>query len=279
MAQYGLLPQGFVLKRQADCLSDLLQAFLLQFGSDTDLGSDTYLGQVAGVFSERHALLWEALQDVVNSQNPNGAEGVFVDNILALAGLTRGVALPTRTNPSQSVQQNGLVLSGLVLYGTPGTSIDKGTLFKTQSLPTLSFTLDDPVTIQPAQNGLQTLVFSQVPTQGTYTLTLVCPSGSTQTTAPLSTYAQAQTTQLVWPVPPTQGTLVLNLAGKSTQTITAPFTALKIQAALQALPAYMAATVAPTPLGFAIAWPQNQSIPPVAFDKSSTANPLPAIYD
>lgn len=185
MATFGVGPQGFTNLRQADWLSDLQASMTAQFGSTTALGSDTYLGQLCGIFSERFALLSEALQDTYNSQDPAAAEGVSVDYILALSGLERLRAKATTTNPVPDAQSDGIVLSGLVLYGTPGTTIPAGSIIQTASLPTVNFTLDADVTVQPAQNASQLLVFSQPPTSGTYTLGLVAPSKATLTTTPL----------------------------------------------------------------------------------------------
>lgn len=258
MTTYGITESGFVLKRQATLLSELLADIAAQFGTDTALGSDTYLGQLAGIVAERHALLWEALQDTAVSQSPTGAEGVFVDNILALAGTQRKGEVATQTNPTPDIQANGIVLPGLVLYGAAGTVIESGAMIQTQSAPSLNFTLDAAVTIQPAANAIQTLVFSQVPTSGSYTLTALCPSGSTATTFSLSALALPQVTQLVWPTLPTSGTVALSIGDVLTAPITAPITAAKLQAALQAISAYATATVTSasgSTAGFVVFWP------------------------
>lgn len=195
MTSFGVGPSGFQNLRQADWLTELQDAMAAQFGASTSLGSDSYLGQLCGVMSERLALVSEALQDTYNSQDPQAAEGVAVDYILALSGLTRLGAKATTTNPVPDTQTNGVVLPGLVLYGTPGTTIPAGAIVQTTSLPTRNFTLDAAVTIGAPQNGLQQLVFSQTPTAGSYTLTLTAPSGALCTTPSLPYSAQAADVQ------------------------------------------------------------------------------------
>jgi hypothetical protein len=168
---------------------------LAQFGSTTALGPDTYLGQIASILAERFALVSEAVADTYASQDPSAAEGVAVDYQLALLGLTRNKERPTVTNPVPDTTPAGLVLPGLVLYGTPGTIIPAGSTIQTTTLPTLNFTLDNAVTIGLPQNALQQLVFSQVPTSGIYVLTLTAPSGLLIATSGLpynATAAQVQ---------------------------------------------------------------------------------------
>lgn len=195
MTSFGVGTSGFVNRRQADWLADLNQAFLTQFGASTNLGPDTVLGQFAGIFSERFALLSEAAQDVYNSANPNAAEGTAVDFLLAVLGLERLKAAATTTNPVPDVQDDGITLPGLVLYGTAGTVVPAGAILQTSSAPTLSFTLDADVTLGPAQNAVHNVVFGQVPTAGTFTLGFVGPTGASLTTPQLPYNASAQQVQ------------------------------------------------------------------------------------
>lgn len=178
MSSFGVTDQGFANLRQSDWLADLQAAMAAQFGTSVSYGPDSVLGQLCAIMSERMALLSEAAADTYASQDPQTAEGLAVDYILALSGLSRLGAKPTTTNPVPVTQTNGIVLPGLVLYGTPGTTIPAGAIVQTTTLPTLNFTLDAAVTIAVAQNGVQQLVFGQKPTSGSYTVTLTAPSGA-----------------------------------------------------------------------------------------------------
>ena len=196
MSSYGVSDSGFVNRRQSDWESDLKASVFTQFGSDTDLGPDTILGQFVSIIAERLALVSEAVQDTYTSQDPAAAEGVAVDYQLALLGLTRDKQRATATNPVPDTTVAGLVLPGLVLYGTPGTTIPAGSIIQTTTLPTLNFTLDAQVTIGVPQSAQQQLVFSQQPTSGAYALNLTAPSGTLLATAALPYNTTAQGVQL-----------------------------------------------------------------------------------
>lgn len=195
MSSFGVTPQGFQNRRMTDWVTDLNAAITTQFGTSVSLGPTTVLGQIIAIMAERLALVSEAVADTYASQDPAAAEGVAVDYQLALLGLTRQAARATATNPVPDMQTNGIVLPGLVLYGTPGTVVPAASIIQTTTLPVQNFTLDANVTIGLAQNALQQLVFSQAPTAGSYTLGLLAPSGTTLTTASLpygATAAQVQ---------------------------------------------------------------------------------------
>ncbi|RYF11321.1 MAG: hypothetical protein EOO40_03545, partial [Deltaproteobacteria bacterium] len=219
------------------------------FGPDVDLSPDEFLGQLIAIGSEREALLWAALQDVLASATVNGAEGVFVDELLALLGLSRDVQAATRTDPAPDTQANGIILQGLVLYGTAGTSIPKGSIIQTTGSPALSFALDAAVTLQPATNAVQTLVFSRTPTAGSYTLSLTAPSGSVVQTQPIAYNALAQATQIVFSKTAASGSYTLQLDDATTAAIDINATPAQITQAVAALPGFETAQVTATGTG------------------------------
>src|SRR5574338_661055 len=65
--------------------------FALSF--EVDVSDNSALGRMIGVVSPAQADLWEAMQQVYNSFNPNVATGIALDNIVALSGITRFPAL------------------------------------------------------------------------------------------------------------------------------------------------------------------------------------------
>ena len=85
---FGLTPQGFNAKRLADIKQDLENAMIAQFG-DVNIDPQSVFGQQIGVLSKQFADIWENLQDVYFSQYPNSAEGVALDNVVQLNGITR----------------------------------------------------------------------------------------------------------------------------------------------------------------------------------------------
>lgn len=77
--------------RAADIFADLVPA-----GDVVDVSDNSALGRMIGVMAPAEASLWEALQQIYDSFNPNTAIGVSLDNIVALSGINRLVARPTR---------------------------------------------------------------------------------------------------------------------------------------------------------------------------------------
>jgi len=255
MSVYGLTDQGFVAPRQAQIVADLQAAFQAQFGATVNLSSATVFGQLIGIFSEREALLWEALQDDVLSGTPAGAQGIYVDNLLALTGLTRLPSQATVTNPTPSTQANGITLFGLVLRGEPGTVIPAGAMVQTSTSPTLSFRLDAPVTLGHAVSAVQDIYFTGQPSSGQLLLSLTVPSGGQATTASIPFNALPSQTLLSCNAVPRSGSFTLALEDQVTAAIAATASASEVQAAIRALEGYDQVTVAGSWPTLVISWP------------------------
>jgi uncharacterized phage protein gp47/JayE len=172
---FGLTPQGFEIMRQQDIISAINQQLQATFGQNINLGAESVLGQIVGIFSEREALIWELIEAVYVSQYPAGAEGTSVDNILALNNLRRLAATPTKTAADPVTFSNGITLYGLVLRGTAGTVIPSGSIIQTTATPPLQFTTDNNLTISAATNAVQSLFFNNTPTMGSFTATISPP--------------------------------------------------------------------------------------------------------
>lgn len=258
---FGLGPAGFTALRQSDWVAYFNQKWTDVFGAQVNLDPRSVNGQLIAIFSERLALLSEGIEGVANALNPAGAEGLAVDNLLALGGLTRKPAQPTTTQSTPQAQANGVTLYGLVLFGTPGTTVPAGSQVSDSAQPPHLFTTDQAITIAPAANAQQQVVFSTAPTAGTYALTLTSPAGLTLTTQPISYAATGSTTQLSWPTPLSSGTYSLSLAPPGSATVvtgalsysaTAAAVAAAINAALGTQGVAVAGSVA---AGMVITWP------------------------
>lgn len=112
---FGLTPLGFNAKRLADIKQDLENAMIAQFG-DVNIDPQSVFGQQIGVLAKQFADIWENLEDVYFSQYPNSAEGVALDNVVQLNGITR---LPARQT----------IVTG-VCTGNEATGIPAGSLAK-----------------------------------------------------------------------------------------------------------------------------------------------------
>jgi len=90
---FGLSNDGFKIKRLQDIKSELESAYRAVYG-DLRTDADSNAGQQIGVQSEVISLIWELLQNIYLNQYPATANGLSLDYLLLLNGLTR---LPATT--------------------------------------------------------------------------------------------------------------------------------------------------------------------------------------
>lgn len=257
--QFGLTPQGFIAKSQEDIINEMETDFKGVFGANINLAATSNFGQIVGILSGRESLLWQLGQALYSSRYPSGAEGTSVDNLLALNNLRRLEATPTRTNPNPLTQSNGIVLNGFVVFGAAGTVVTTGSLVETSSSPPVIFRVDNNITIQPASNAVQTLVQSNSPLSGAYSLAIIDNDQNTLTTPSIPWNAMAATSQVSFSAVPGSGnfSLSLTMAGVVLSTGNIPFSASAavVQSAINAVIGYAAATVSGSySSGFQILW-------------------------
>lgn len=154
---YGLSTTGFRRKRQADILDEMKTTARATFGANINLQPTSILMQLLGIFSEREALIWELAEAVYNSQYPDTAEGVQLDNIASISGVVRLPAQPSRIN-------------NVHMKGDVGTVIPAGTTFSVVGNPTARFRSDGAVTLIAGQDEVQKITFGAVPTSGSFKL-------------------------------------------------------------------------------------------------------------
>lgn len=98
----GLSREGLEIKTQDEVLNDNrtraanLFADQVPAGDVVDTSDNSTLGRLIAVVSPAEASMWEAIQQIYNSFNPATAIGISLDNIIALSGISRLVAQPTR---------------------------------------------------------------------------------------------------------------------------------------------------------------------------------------
>src|SRR5580704_12820992 len=114
MSSYGVLATDFVPKQQQEIIIEINASLGAAIGVNVNKSPQAVLGTLVGIFSEREALLWQLGEAIYQGAFPAGAEGISVDNILALSGLKRLSATPTVTNPSPTANSQGITLNGLV---------------------------------------------------------------------------------------------------------------------------------------------------------------------
>lgn len=154
---FGITDAGFEKKRIADIKREIEDILRNTFGNQINLTPQSVFGQLVGIISEREGLIWDAMQDVYNSQYPDTAFGVSLDNVAALSGITRqGAVKSTQT--------------GYRLFGTPATLIPAGTQFSVSESPDTIFETDSDVTLVAGADEVQDITFSATPDAGTWRL-------------------------------------------------------------------------------------------------------------
>ncbi len=92
---YGLNDQGLVVKSRLVIRDDLNAALQLAFGTSINLSDRSVFGQLVGIFSDRLGELWELLEQVASSQDPDRATKALLDALCLLTGTLRPEARPS----------------------------------------------------------------------------------------------------------------------------------------------------------------------------------------
>jgi uncharacterized phage protein gp47/JayE len=151
---FGLDASGFTLKRLADIKTEIEDDLRSVFGKQLNLLPEDTLGQIVGIFAERESLIWELCLDVYNSQYPDSAEGVQLDNVVALTGLTRLQESASRVD--------------VILFGTIGAVVPVGTIFSVDGNPDATFETIEPATLIAGTDETQDIDFDTVPDSGDF---------------------------------------------------------------------------------------------------------------
>lgn len=88
-ASYGLTDAGFIRPTFDDLVSSYSSSFQASFGTDIATTEDTVSGMLLRIIAYTDYTLWEALEGVYNSQTLDGAEGVYLDDIMSQRGIFR----------------------------------------------------------------------------------------------------------------------------------------------------------------------------------------------
>lgn len=89
MTTYGVTPTGFSRKPLATILAEIEAANIDTFGAGIIQTAQSPLGQLNGIFANFSAELWEMMEGVYQSLNPDEAEGINLDRIGRLRGVVR----------------------------------------------------------------------------------------------------------------------------------------------------------------------------------------------
>lgn len=153
----GLTTTGFQRKRLSEIRTEIQQAFRVQLGDSINLQTGSVFGTIIDILAEREAEVWELAENVYNSSYPDTAEGISLDNVVAITGLTRLAATKS-------------TLSALYLKGTIGTTVPTGTVVSVDGNPDATFETFADVTLVAGADEVQDVTFSGTPTSGSFRL-------------------------------------------------------------------------------------------------------------
>ncbi len=132
----GLTSQGLVIKTTNEVISELealartLFADQVPEGEVVNTGSNTTLGRMIGVVSPPQSDIWEAIQEVYDAFTVTSATGFALDNLVALGGISRLQATPTRAS---------ILVTGNTNLGIPaGSKVSSSTTGAVYSSPLLA---------------------------------------------------------------------------------------------------------------------------------------------
>lgn len=131
------------------------------FGSDIDLDSSGPFGQLVALFAKYEINLWDGVEEIYNSRDPNSAEGVSLDKIAAETGIIRQSATET-------------VVYNVLLYGTESTLVEAGKEARQSSgdYSDISYILQEDVTITKTDAREATLTIQTPSDAETFTITI-----------------------------------------------------------------------------------------------------------
>ena len=154
---YGVTINGFVRPRLVDIKTQIEKTISDIFGKQINTLPQALIEQWIGAFAEREDLVWQAMEDVYNSQYPDLASGVSLDNAAALTGAVRLQALASKQLSEY-------------LFGDVGMLIPAGTQIAVNGSLTSLFQTDNDVTLVAGLNEIQEILFDSIPTSGSFKL-------------------------------------------------------------------------------------------------------------
>jgi hypothetical protein len=95
---YGLTDFGLVVKNRIVIREDINSAIRLLFGNSFNLTDRSIAGVLVGILADRIGEVWELLEQVASSQDPNKAAKSLLDAISLITGTLRPVAQPSKVD-------------------------------------------------------------------------------------------------------------------------------------------------------------------------------------
>lgn len=152
----GLDSTGFTPKTYDETKAEIIADLRTYLGSTINTLETGLLGKLVAIFSERETLVWEVVEALYNMLDPDSADGVLLDKVVALTGFTRLDATYSTVT--------------IKAYGTSGTVIPEDTIFSVDGNSDIQFGTDTEATIGSGTDEVQTITFDAVPDAGDFKL-------------------------------------------------------------------------------------------------------------
>lgn len=153
----GLTEFGFEKPALLEIKAEIEEKLRLKLGEGINLLPEDVLGNLVGVFAERESLIWDAMEEVYDSQYPDTAYGASLSNVVRLTGTDRRGAQKSR-------------VTAQIFFGDAGTPIPAGTIISVNGNPDATFKTDAGLVLGAGADEVQSLAFSAVPTAGVFRL-------------------------------------------------------------------------------------------------------------
>ena len=131
-ANFGLTDFGFEVPSLDDLTGDTKQSLIRLFGETFNTQSNSVVDKITSIYNEREYQLILLASAVYSAQTLNGAEGIYLDDLLG----KRGIYRRGKTKGSGSVQ---ITLNNTVpynmIYSANSYSIDSGNFVMSQDTP------------------------------------------------------------------------------------------------------------------------------------------------
>ena len=158
---FGVTTAGFVKKTFADALEEIQETARTSeyFGSSVDLSTASEVGQFVQLMSKVVSDVWDELENLYYANNVDNADGVNLDRVVALGGMTRQSAQKATVDISASGTNGTVVTVGTMLaqtaQGVQFENITSGTVASGVTTLTLRAVIGGEAGIVPANSITQ----------------------------------------------------------------------------------------------------------------------------
>lgn len=130
---YGATPAGWLTKRLSEITTSIDARLRNAFGDGVNLTSASVFARLRGAIAPEADLIWQGLDDLWSSLDPDQAQGEALDRLCRIVGVTRLGARASSVT--------------LTLTGTPGTPVSAGFRVRDPGNSEAVFVTSQPVTI------------------------------------------------------------------------------------------------------------------------------------